>query len=159
MLIGGLWHGANIRFIIWGGIHGVSLAIHKLWVSIFPEPKVSSASWKRFLAGFITFQVVCLSWVFFRASDLDKATEMLGQIFSRFGFISVLSIITSQLNIYGLIALAFAIHWLPVSFKESYRGMFINTALPAKIAATLLIVFVIFQFKTSEIQPFIYFRF
>ena len=159
MLIGGLWHGANIRFVIWGGIHGVSLAIHKLWVSIFPATKVKSALWKRFLAGFITFQVVCLAWIFFRASDLNQAVAMLSQVFNRFGFSSVLLAIGSQPNIYGLIFIGFAIHWLPVTFKESYRGQFINSSLAVKVIVTLIAVFAILQIKSLDIQPFIYFRF
>lgn len=159
MLLGGLWHGANIRFVIWGGIHGVSLAIHKLWVSIFPSPKVKSTAWKRILAGIITFQVVCLSWIFFRSSDIGKAWEMLGQIYNRFGFESIFAAISSQINIYGLIIIGFVIHWLPISFKESYRGAFIRSSLLIKIIVTLIIAFIILQVKASEIQPFIYFRF
>jgi len=159
MLLGGLWHGANVRFVIWGGIHGISLAIHKLWVSIFPEPKVKSAVWKRFLGGFLTFQIVCLAWIFFRSTDIDNATKMLHQIFNRFGFSSILSNLTSQLNIYGLILIGFAIHWLPISTKENYRGIFIKSPLALKIVATLIIVFIIIQIKTSDLQPFIYFRF
>ncbi|RPH32219.1 MAG: MBOAT family protein [Bacteroidales bacterium] len=159
MLLGGLWHGANIRFVVWGGIHGLSLVIHKLWLSIFPTPKGKSSTWKRFLAGFVTFQVVCLSWVFFRTSSIDKAMEMLNQIHSRFGMESIISAITNQIGIYGLITIGFAIHWLPVSFKESYRGAFIKSTLALKVVATLLIAFIILQFKASEIQPFIYFRF
>ena len=159
MLLGGLWHGANIRFVIWGGIHGISLAFHKLWVSIFPVSRLKSSMWKRFLAGFITFQVVCLSWVFFRSSSVDKALEMLNQIWNRFGADSIISAVTSQVFIYGLIAIGFAIHWLPVSFKENYRGAFIRSSLAFKLMATLIIAFVLFQFKASEIQPFIYFRF
>ena len=159
MLLGGLWHGANIRFVIWGGIHGISLAVHKLWISIFPAPKVKSSAWKRLLAGFITFQVVCLSWIFFRSSSIDRAWEMLNQIFYRFGAESILTMVTSQLNIYGLIVVGFTLHWLPVSYKETYRGAFIKSSLAFKIAATLIISFIILQFETSEIQPFIYFRF
>jgi alginate O-acetyltransferase complex protein AlgI len=159
MLLGGLWHGANIRFVIWGGIHGVSLAIHKLWVSVFHSAKLKSSRWKRSLAGFITFQIVCLSWIFFRSPSIDKALEMLNQIYSRFGSESIISTMISQMNIYGLILVGFVIHWLPVSFKESYRGAFIKSSLLLKIIATLLISFIILQFKASEIQPFIYFRF
>lgn len=159
MLLGGLWHGANVRFIVWGGIHGVSLAFHKLWLSIFPPSKLRPSIWKSFVAGFITFQVVCLSWIFFRASSTDKAMEMLTQIYSRFGTESIITNITSQLNIYGLIIIGFAIHWLPFSFKESYRGAFIKSSLALKIVVTIIISFVILQFKSSEIQPFIYFRF
>jgi len=159
MILGGLWHGANIRFLIWGGIHGLSLAIHKLWVNIFPKSTLRTPFWKRFLAGFITFQVVSLSWVFFRATDLNKTAEMFNQIFNRFGFSSIGYIISSQLSLYGLILIGFAIHWLPISIKESYRGTFIKFPLAIKIILTLIIAFVILQFKTSEIQPFIYYRF
>lgn len=159
MLLGGLWHGANIRFVIWGGIHGISLAFHKLWLSLFPSTKGKQSAWNRLMTGFITFQVVCLSWIFFRSSSLDKAMEMLDQIYNRFGFESIFSMITSQIYIYGIIALGFTIHWLPVSFKETYRGAFIRSTLVLKIIATLIIAFVILQFKSSEIQPFIYFRF
>ncbi len=159
MLLGGLWHGANIRFVIWGGIHGISLVIHKLWIRIFKTPKLNPSTWKTLLAGFITFNVVCLSWVFFRSSSIEKAIEMLIQMVSHFGAGSILSNITSQYSIYGLIIIGFAIHWLPISFKESYRGYFIKSNLVLKIIATLIIVFIVYQFKSSEIQPFIYFRF
>jgi len=159
MLLGGLWHGANIRFVIWGGIHGTSLVVHRLWAGIFPAPKLKSSVWKRFIAGFITFQVVSLSWIFFRSTSIDRALEMLGQIYNRFGAVSILTTITSQLNIYGLIAAGFAIHWLPVSYKETYRGAFIKSSLAFKIAATLIIIFIILQFKSADILPFIYFRF
>ena len=159
MLLGGLWHGANIRFMIWGGIHGVSLAIHKVWTSIFPSNKTKKLHWKKFVAGFITFQIVCLSWIFFRSAEMSKVKDMFGQIYYHFGAESIFSAIFNQPIIYGLIALGFTTHWLPTSFKESYRGIFIKSSLVFKIVATLIIIFVIFQFKASEIQPFIYFRF
>ncbi|MHC1703024.1 MAG: MBOAT family protein [Tenuifilaceae bacterium] len=159
MLLGGLWHGASIRFVIWGGIHGLSLVIHRIWTSIFPSPKIKSPAWKRFIAGFLTFHVVCLSWVFFRAADLNKALEMLNQIYYRFGIQSIFSILSAHITVFAIIIIGFIIHWLPVTLKEKYRGSFIRLPLFVKILVTILIAFLIIQVKTSELQPFIYFKF
>lgn len=159
MLLGGLWHGANIRFVIWGGIHGLGLAIHKLWQHLFPEGKQPPPGWKRFLGAFITFQVVCLSWIFFRSGSLHEALDMIHQIFTRFGFGAIPQMVSGYAGVYVLIIVGFAIHWLPVDVKEWYRGAFIRMPLPAKLLSTILIAIVIMQLKTSMVQPFIYFRF
>ncbi|MDX9770436.1 MAG: MBOAT family protein [Tenuifilaceae bacterium] len=159
MLLGGLWHGANVRFVIWGGIHGISLAIHKVWTGFFHSANGPSPLWKRAVSAVITFHVVCLSWVFFRAESLSKAWEMLIQMGTRFGWQSFGAIVGSYLPVIGLAGIALAIHWLPVSWKEHYRGAFINTPLWLKLIITLLVALVIFQFKTADLQPFIYFRF
>jgi hypothetical protein len=159
MLLGGLWHGANIRFVIWGGIHGISLAIHKVWTGVFPSGKGPSPLWKRAISAVSTFHIVCLSWVFFRAESIEKAWDMLRQMGTRFGWQSFGSILWSYLPIISIAGVALAIHWLPVSWKEYYRGAFISTPLWLKLIITLLVALVIFQFKSAELQPFIYFRF
>lgn len=159
MLLGGLWHGANIRFVIWGAIHGVSLALHKVWTNIFPPKKKRSALWKRLLSAFITFHIVCLSWVFFRADSIDKALDMLRQIGSRFGWQSFLGVLQSYTPVLSLMAFALVVHWLPVRWKEFYRGAFIRIPLVVKILFAVVVALIIFQVKSSELQPFIYFRF
>jgi alginate O-acetyltransferase complex protein AlgI len=159
MLLGGLWHGANIRFVIWGGIHGLSLALHKVWIGIFPPKAIRASAWKRFLSAAFTFHVVCFSWIFFRADSMSKANEMLRQIGTRFGAQSFLEIIQGYLPVLGLMSLALIVHWLPVRIKEFYRGTFIRMPLILKLLFALLVALVIFQIKTSDLQPFIYFRF
>jgi D-alanyl-lipoteichoic acid acyltransferase DltB (MBOAT superfamily) len=159
MLLGGLWHGANIRFVIWGGIHGASLALHKLWLTIFPSTKKRSALWKRVLSAFITFHIVCLSWIFFRADSMDKAMDMLRQISSRFGWQSVFEVLQSYAPALSLMFIALVIHWMPVRWKEFYRGTFIRIPLVAKVIVVVVVAMVIFQVKSADLQPFIYFRF
>jgi alginate O-acetyltransferase complex protein AlgI len=158
MLLGGLWHGANIKFVIWGGIHGLSLAIHKLWLSFFPSKK-RSPKWKRFLSALFTFHIVCLSWIFFRSDSLSKAMDMLKQISNRFGWQSFWEVLLSYSTVIGFTAIALAIHWLPVKWKEIYRGVFINTPLAVKLVLAIITAIIIFQVKSAELQPFIYFRF
>ena len=72
MLLGGLWHGASWNFVIWGGIHGLMLAVERL-------------HGKRGFLGFappaartlVTFLIVTVAWVFFRAPDLSTAWNYL----------------------------------------------------------------------------------
>ena len=70
MVLGGLWHGAAIRFVLWGTLHGVALALHKLWLSVVPGAKVSGYQMHPLsrLAGIlVTFHLVCFGWLLFRA--------------------------------------------------------------------------------------------
>jgi D-alanyl-lipoteichoic acid acyltransferase DltB (MBOAT superfamily) len=82
MLLGGLWHGANWTFVIWGGLHGIYLAAHKAMLS--RTGMSGPARDRRFATGlvktFITFQLVCLTWIFFRAADLGTAVDILVRI-------------------------------------------------------------------------------
>lgn len=159
MLLGGLWHGANLRFVVWGAIHGVSLAVHKLWSSLMPQNERNMPVWRRLLGAIFTFHLVCLSWVFFRAETFSQAWEMLGQVATRFGWQSVIDVVLGYWIPFLLIALALTIHCLPISLKEFYRGAFIRAHFVLKIVIILAAALLIFQFKSAELQPFIYFRF
>ncbi len=159
MLLGGLWHGASVRFIIWGAIHGVSLALHKVWASLFPPRRKRSNRIKRLLSTFFTFHIVCFSWIFFRADGMEKALGMIRQIGTRFGWQSVLEVFSGYTPVIGLMGLAMVVHCLPVSWKEYYRGLFIRTPLLGKLIISIILAVAIFQVKSADLQPFIYFRF
>lgn len=68
-LIGGLWHGAGWTFIIWGGIHGTALCIQRAW-------KKLNIQIPKLLAIFITFNIVNIAWIFFRAKSLQDAINV-----------------------------------------------------------------------------------
>jgi alginate O-acetyltransferase complex protein AlgI len=76
MLIGGLWHGANWNFVIWGGLHGAYLSINHLWRNLFPNARFrTSKAWTVFSIG-LTFVAVVFAWVFFRAETTATAVAM-----------------------------------------------------------------------------------
>jgi D-alanyl-lipoteichoic acid acyltransferase DltB (MBOAT superfamily) len=158
MILGGLWHGASFRFIIWGAIHGVGLAIHKVWMSFFPPKEKPSMFW-RLVGIFVTFNIVCIAWVFFRAHDMKTIGEIFSQIYNSFGFELIPEIVMSYKIIFVMMLSAYMIHWLPAKFKEKYRGWFIETPVWAKMLITIACVIIIYQAKSSNIQPFIYFQF
>ncbi|MFZ4741947.1 MAG: MBOAT family O-acyltransferase, partial [Bacteroidales bacterium] len=158
MLIGGLWHGAAIRFIIWGGLHGLGLTLHKLWMKCFPS-KEKISIWSKFGAAFITFHFVIFAWIFFRADSMRGVSSVLSQIFYHFNWQMIPEVIVSYKNVFSLILLAFLIHWLPVKTKEFYKNYFIGIPYFAKALVVVLVVFILYQVKSAEIQPFIYFQF
>jgi len=155
MVIGGLWHGANLRFIIWGALHGFYLAAHKFWLTLFPKQN----SKFRVLRIFITFNLVTFTWMAFRARSMEAVQQMFSQIFYNFKGAFAWEIITAYRLVFGLILLAFFVHWLPIRWKDWYRGKFVLMPLYQKIVLTIITVFVIAQFTTAGLQPFIYFQF
>jgi D-alanyl-lipoteichoic acid acyltransferase DltB (MBOAT superfamily)/lysophospholipase L1-like esterase len=158
MLLGGLWHGASLKFVIWGGLHGIGLVINKIWNSIFKGH--SRPTWiGRLLAVFITFQFINFCWIFFRAPDLENVKIMLKQIFENFSPGSYMTVLPAYSSTLLLILVAYIIHFLPEKTKESYRGLFIKIPLVAQLAVIMVIAILLFQMRTTEVMPFIYFRF
>ena len=74
-LLGGLWHGAGWTFILWGGLHGFGVIIHRIWSRTgLVMPVV--------LAWLLTLNFVNIGWVFFRANDWEGAIKVLRAMFS-----------------------------------------------------------------------------
>jgi alginate O-acetyltransferase complex protein AlgI len=74
MLIGGLWHGASWSFVVWGGLHGIYLAIERAIRG--PRPSEPTSAIGIGAGVILTYALVCLTWVFFRAADFTTAWEM-----------------------------------------------------------------------------------
>jgi D-alanyl-lipoteichoic acid acyltransferase DltB (MBOAT superfamily) len=158
MLLGGLWHGAAARFVVWGGLHGVALVIEKIWHRIF-----RNVTRKRRIARvagiLLTFNFVSFAWIFFRAGSMEQAGVMLSQIFASFTPGDYGTVVMSYLSVVILIVSGYILHFLPVTVKESYRGLFIRMPLIAQMAVTLAVVLLLHRVGTDVVQPFIYFRF
>jgi alginate O-acetyltransferase complex protein AlgI len=158
MLLGGLWHGASLRYVIWGGLHGIGLVFNRIWDSIFRNH--SGTNWFGRLIGiFFTFQFVNFCWIFFRAPDIESVKIMLKQIFENFSPGSYTTVLPGYSNVLLLMAVAYIIHFLPERTKESYRGLFIKIPLAGQVAIIMAVAILLFQMRTTEIMPFIYFRF
>jgi len=80
MLLGGLWHGASWTFVIWGGLHGLYLAAERFLRETIPE-QTWFASWRFKLAmALLTYLLVNITWVFFRAQNFGDAATMLASM-------------------------------------------------------------------------------
>ncbi|MDZ4811322.1 MAG: MBOAT family O-acyltransferase [Pseudomonadota bacterium] len=79
MLLGGLWHGASWTFVVWGGLHGVYLAVERMLRNRFREYR--PGAFVLVLLGLLTYALINITWVFFRARSFDKAWLMLRGMF------------------------------------------------------------------------------
>jgi D-alanyl-lipoteichoic acid acyltransferase DltB (MBOAT superfamily) len=158
MLLGGLWHGASLKFIIWGGLHGAGLVVNKIWNSLFRGMKRAGVA-GRIISVLVTFHFVSFCWIFFRAPDLASVGTMLDQIFGSFSPGSYMTVLPAYTNAMILIIAGYLIHFLPESIKESYRGLFINVHVAVQMAVVLVIAVLLYQMRTTDVLPFIYFRF
>ena len=168
-LLGGFWHGAGWTFIIWGLLHGIALAIHRMWQSF-------GFKLNKILAWFITFNFINITWIFFRAKDFESAMKVLGGMFSLdnivlaekyfkflaqynevyFKFGTVYTNILGKDNTTVFVILGFI---LVLAFKNSmsylqngFKANYFNLAL-----AFGFIIYSIFQL--NKISEFLYFNF
>jgi len=161
MLLGGFWHGASWNFIIWGSLHGISLAIHKIWMLLTGRAfkNVKNSWWYNALAILLTFHFVCFCWVFFKAADFDTAFAMLHQI----GYDFTLSVWPAFANNYWpvlvMMGLAYVLHAVPDDYADRVINRFRRIPLPAYIAVFFVFVVLYGYFKSAEPVMPIYLQF
>ncbi len=161
MLLGGLWHGAALRFVLWGAIHGVALAIHKLLMNLFGLKATGAEmpAWKRTLNTLFTFHLVCFSWIFFRADTMAKAKVILSQLFQHFEPGIFLQFVTGYRTIVILMIIGYIAHFIPKKLNLKFQQTITDLPMWAKALALCLAIFIVIQMKSAEIVPFIYFQF
>jgi D-alanyl-lipoteichoic acid acyltransferase DltB (MBOAT superfamily) len=156
MLLGGLWHGAALRFIIWGALHGVMLAIEKFMKSIItiPQNKIT-----KIIGILLTFHFVCFTWIFFRAADMQTVGAVLTQIFTAFHSEIIRDYIVGYPLVSLLMLTGFMLHFTSHKTEQKVENLVIRSPFILKLLYLSLIIFIVIQIKSSEIQPFIYFQF
>lgn len=163
MLLGGLWHGAAFRFIVWGALHGVGLAVHKFYTQktkqYFPKINTENSMFAKIIGTFITFNFVCFAWIFFRAADMQTALNIIHQIAFNFQPQIAVDFVIGYKNVLFVIILGYFLHFLPQTFEVKTENWVTNSRLITKVALVALIIVIIEQVKSAEIQPFIYFQF
>jgi hypothetical protein len=93
------------------------------------------------------------------SGEFMAATKMLQQIFMQMDWTVAPAVLWGYGQVFLIFALGMIIHWLPQSWKESYRSRFASLPYAAIGAICLLVIIVLYQFSTADLQPFIYFQF
>src|SRR5271163_5164442 len=146
MLLGGLWHGAAWNFAIWGGIHGGLLVVeHRFLGEHWTE---SARLWVKVVGTVITFQLVCLTWIFFRAVDLPHALSFIGG-FSRLSAASTLATPFILILISALLAAQF----LPTGRMAILERYAIRMPQIAQGAVAGALMIAIFSIGPTGISP------
>jgi len=156
MLLGGLWHGASWNFVVWGGMHGLALAVHKLWTT-------RTAHWGglkehllyRMFAWLLTLLVVGLLWIPFRCADFSTTMILLKNLLPDGEGIIWPHTMT-------LVVLACVIAWHVMYLLQARLLAGFPTTQPQNVMPAFVIGFflmLIILFAPVNTSPFIYFQF
>ena len=154
MLLGGLWHGANYTFLVWGAIHGVVQTLEHLLVKR-GAPSSGGVRVVREVIGWLyVFLVVFVAWVFFRASGIGQALTIIKAMFL---FTTAGEVSSTVRQIFALSAMLFLVQIPLERFLEGLRQSRIN--LPFALAASFWSVIAAVVLGAPAAVPFIYFQF
>lgn len=152
MLIGGLWHGAQWTFVIWGLVHGLCLAGEKAWRErvALPVPPVIGRS--------LTIFVILISWIFFRSPNLESAMQYLGTLFEFGGKDSAAQVLAAVVfapaNVGLLVICASVVSLLPNT------GDWLRIVTWRKVVFGLVLLFISIRVMGLQgFNPFLYFQF
>jgi D-alanyl-lipoteichoic acid acyltransferase DltB (MBOAT superfamily) len=158
MILGGLWHGASWTFVVWGTLHGVALALTRMWQRRRGPVAGSAASAhavaRAWLGQLATFHVVCLGWLFFRAPTLAHAGLALAQLGrGTWSFEHVTGRVTVVL------AAAALFHVAPRAWETRVREAFVMT--PAVVQGLVLaaVAMALHLAAGARPEPFVYGQF
>ena len=162
MLLGGLWHGASFRFILWGAMHGAGLAVHKFFTAINPlifKKKILPSKLNNIIGVLLTFHFVCFCWIFFRADNMEIAGQVISRIIHHFTPELFFDFIVGYKAVVCLMIMGYILHFVPSTIEIKAEKWFTETPLIAKAAMMIALIIVVIQTKSAGIQPFIYFQF
>ncbi len=160
MLIGGLWHGADWKFVLWGGIHGLALVLHKLYQNFIGKTyKLKENIFVDLVSWLITFHFVAFLWVYFRASSFYEANLFIIHIVTNFDCAYFIPFLQARYLFCLMLSLGFTIHFMPNSFKNQLFGYFSKMPFWGKTVIFVIVIQTMIQLRSETIQPFIYFQF
>lgn len=156
MVLVGVWHGAGWTFVLFGAVHGVALALERL-IRVrrrsAGHPPMPTHPMARVVRWALTFNIVALGWVFFRADSVGTAFEILGRLTARGG----LERVSPWVLVVVLATLA--AQFLPEALTTWSRARFVSLRPVFQALALGVVLLLVDTLGPVGVPPFIYFRF
>ena len=156
MTIGGLWHGADWKFIWWGIGHGLLLIIHKLILKAFGP---TTNKWGMAFSWLLTFVCVVLLWIPFRAQSVTDTAHIFSALAKGIDWPTLQIFCTQNWNFVLVLVSGFALTLIPVALKEQIQKFYLKESYVVKLVMFIVLIQLMYEFQSAEIQPFIYFQF
>ncbi|HEV1999554.1 MAG TPA: MBOAT family O-acyltransferase, partial [Xanthobacteraceae bacterium] len=150
MGLGGLWHGANWNFVIWGLLHGLALVVERALGLTNGERR----RWPAWLAWLVTLHFVCLTWVFFRSPTLGDSMDYFRTLFLGGGSGTLLTPLVAAMFFFGALSQV-----IPPQWWSRAERWYDEASLIVKIALPALAILAVAMAAPSGVAPFIYFQF
>ncbi|MEO0758279.1 MAG: MBOAT family O-acyltransferase [Cyanobacteria bacterium J06648_16] len=166
MLVAGIWHGDQLGFLIWGGLHGLALVIHRLNRAVAERWQPLATLWASLpgiiLAWALTQLMVFSSWIFFRLPTWADATRVISHLWGHTADVQfaekvyIESLAMSRADIALALGLLFAGMGLIYAFR---RGFKVQLSWPVKLLLVPMGLYLAWLFAPVEAIPYIYFEF
>lgn len=156
MLLGGLWHGANWTFVVWGGLHGVYLAVERWFKQVKIRWRPLSGVASKLVLALLTYGLVNITWVFFRAKTVSGAIAMLGAMAGRHANSTAVLPTEKILEVVICIAALLFAHWY--MRDKTLEDVVTRTSPPVLATAWVCMAFAIIITQGTG-DAFIYFQF
>ncbi len=155
MTLGGLWHGANWTFVLWGVFHGFYLILYHAWRS--PWSRLETFPVTRLILWLLNFHFILLGWILFRSANLDVAFTILSKLMS---FDSLGSTPFSN-GLFFLLLLLLICHGIgaKMGFDPLWKAWEKRTPAPIMGIVYAAAVVVVLLLAPEDLLPFIYFQF
>ncbi len=155
MLLGGLWHGAAVTYLIWGIFHGIILATHRIWRNFFPVTNNKPNIIVRLIQMILMFHLICVGWLFFRANSIESLFLMSHALLTNWQWNKELAVMTWQIIL--LCAPLLCVQWLQEQTKDI--NLIRNLSLAPRTLAYTVVVVAILTLGSFGGREFIYFQF
>ncbi|WP_434036590.1 MBOAT family O-acyltransferase [Formosa sp. 4Alg 33] len=158
MLIGGLWHGASWKYVIWGGLNGLGIVVYKFWRKISPY-ELKNQRYVRAWKIAVTFIFITFTRIYFRGESMDHISRWYSQVANNMDWTHAIDILVHYQAVFWVMAIGYLTHWLPQYLKDRIEIQYSKSPVFIKIALAVLTGVICYQAFSSDFQPFIYFQF
>ncbi|MBZ0201307.1 MAG: MBOAT family protein [Ignavibacteriaceae bacterium] len=159
----GIWHGPSFTFILFGLLHSFFLVF-----SMYTQPyrdefydklKIRNTKWLRVLQIIFTFHLLAFTAILFRAPSLKYAGDMIKQIFTYFHSEVFTQYVVAYPSIVFLIVIGYVSHFLPDSWEKKTVDILGKTPLVFQAIILAVMIWLVAQVRSAQMQPFLYFKF
>jgi alginate O-acetyltransferase complex protein AlgI len=157
MLLGGLWHGAAWTFVLWGALHGAYLVLERFARAQVGSWRVWQTASARVGLGLLTFLLVSVSWIPFRAQDMAQTWRVLRSLWSNATGAKKVAIEPEQAALVGMVMVSLLlVHWL--TRNRTLAEAVVRVPPPLRVLGLSLMLVLVLLVRGND-QAFIYFQF
>lgn len=160
MIVGGLWHGASLMYVLWGAYQGVLLCGHKIISKAWPKTRVlHHQRVTRTINIFITFTLSVVGFAIFKCASIEHLRQMGTQIVTAFHPEIALQFAKAYAMILTAIGVGYLMHFAPSSWTKFVIGKYISMPILLQAIILAVVLFIVIQTRSSDLVPFVYLQY